>query len=59
MIRTYTELIKLKTYKERFEYLKLDGILGSETFGKNRYFNQQFYRSERWRRIRHVLQKLR
>lgn len=52
MIRTYTELIKLKTYKERFEYLKLDGVLGSATFGENRYVNQQFYRSERWRRIR-------
>lgn len=52
MIRTYTELIKLKTYKERFEYLKLDGVLGSATFGENRYANQQFYRSERWRRIR-------
>lgn len=52
MIRTYTELSRLKTYKERFEYLKLDGVLGSATFGDNRYVNQQFYRSERWRRIR-------
>ena len=52
MIRTYTELSRLKTYKERFEYLKLDGVLGSSTFGDNRYVNQQFYRSERWRRIR-------
>ena len=51
-IRTYTELIKLRTFRERFEYLKLDGLVGEETFGFERYLNQQFYHSLEWRRIR-------
>lgn len=52
MIRTYTELSKLKTFEERFEYLRLDGQVGKETFGFDRIFNQKFYRSVEWRRIR-------
>ena len=48
MIRTYSELIKLKTFKDRFEYLKLDGIVGEETFGFDRYMNQIFYKSREW-----------
>lgn len=51
-IRTYTELMKLRTFRERFEYLKLDGLVGEETFGFERYLNQQFYHSWEWRRIR-------
>ena len=51
-IRTYSELIKLPTYKQRFEYLKLDGVVGMETFGSKRYLNQAFYKSEEWLRIR-------
>lgn len=51
-MRTYSELIKLPTLSERFEYLKLDGSIGAETFGFDRYLNQNFYRSEIWRRIR-------
>ena len=43
MMRTYSELSKLKTFKERFEYLKLDGLIGEETFGWDRYLNQVFY----------------
>ena len=43
MIRTYTELCGLPTFKERFEYLKLNGNVGVETFGYDRYFNQKFY----------------
>ena len=42
-IRTYEELSKLKTFEERYEYLKLDGSVGEETFGYDRYLNQQFY----------------
>ena len=38
-IRTYTELMKLKTFKERFEYLKLSGVVGQDTFGYDRYLN--------------------
>lgn len=52
MFRTYTELSKLKTFEERFEYLRLDGQVGKETFGFDRIFNQKFYRSVEWRRTR-------
>lgn len=52
MIRTYTELSKLKTFEERFEYLQLNGEVGKETFGFDRIFNQKFYRSAEWKRIR-------
>ena len=51
-LRTYTELNKLKTFEERFEYLKLDNVVGEETFGFDRWLNQQFYKSKEWRRIR-------
>lgn len=50
--RTYTELSKLKTFEERFEYLRLDGQVGKETFGFDRIFNQNFYRSVEWKRVR-------
>lgn len=52
MIRTYSELILLPTFEERFKYLKLNGSVGADTFGFDRYLNQQFYRSEEWKRIR-------
>lgn len=56
MIRTYAELSKLKTFKERFEYLKLsDGCVGGDTFGYDRYLNQQFYKTAEWRRLRDQL----
>ena len=51
-IRTYSELITLPTFKERYEYLKLDGRVGEETFGFDRYLNQAFYKSEEWRAVR-------
>ena len=51
-IRTYSELILLPTFKERFEYLRLDGKVGEDTFGFDRYLNQLFYRSQEWRKIR-------
>lgn len=51
-LRNYTELSKLKTFKERYEYLKLDGIVGKETFGADRYLNQLFYNSPEWRSVR-------
>lgn len=50
--KTYTELSKLQTFKERFRYLQLDGIVGDETFGFERYLNQMLYRSPRWRKVR-------
>lgn len=52
MIRTYNELISLDTFEERFSYLKLNGFIGTETFGFDRYVNQRFYRSAEWRSIR-------
>ena len=51
-IRTYSELITLPTFKERYEYLKLNGRVGEETFGFDRYLNQAFYKSEEWRAVR-------
>lgn len=55
MIKTYSELSKLKTFRERFDYLKLDGTVGDETFGFDRYLNQRFYKSLEWRRIRDLV----
>ena len=52
MIRTYSELILLPTFEERFEYLRLDGKVGEDTFGFDRYLNQLFYRSQEWKKIR-------
>lgn len=54
-IRTYSELSKLKTFRERYKYLKLDGTVGEETFGFDRYINQMFYKSEEWKRIRNYV----
>lgn len=51
-IRTYSELITISTFEERFRYLKLGGKVGEETFGFERYLNQTFYTSNEWRRIR-------
>ena len=50
--RTYNELIQIPTFKERYEYLRLQGKIGEDTFGFDRWLNQQFYRSTEWKRIR-------
>jgi len=50
--RTYRELITFPTFNERYEYLRLDGIVGEETFGFARCLNQYFYQSKEWRAIR-------
>lgn len=52
MIRTYSELRTYKTFIDRYNYLKLRGSVGIETFGYDRYLNQVLYRSRRWRRTR-------
>lgn len=53
IIRTYSELILFPTFEERFQYLKLDGKVGEETFGFDRYLNQMFYqRDPAWKSIR-------
>lgn len=52
-IKTYSEMVKLKTFEERFNYLKLDGRVGKETFGFDRYLNQQFYHKDlKWKAAR-------
>lgn len=55
MIRTYSELCKLPTFKERFNYLSLDGLVGQDTFGFERYLNQRFYRSKEWKQLRNKI----
>lgn len=56
MIRTYSELIRLPTFKERFDYLSIKGAVGKETFGYDRYLNQRFYTSKEWQQLRnHVI----
>ena len=51
-IRTYSELITFPTFEERFKYLQLNGQVGESTFGFDRYMNQVFYRSQKWKSIR-------
>jgi len=55
-IKTYSELQNLSTFEERYDYLKLDGSVGSTTFGYDRYLNQTFYTSTQWKQVRtHVI----
>lgn len=51
-IKTYSELITLPTFEERFNYLKLGGKVGESTFGFDRYLNQNLYRSQEWKSVR-------
>lgn len=51
-IRTISDLNQFETFEDRFEYLRLKGAVGEATFGFDRYINQQFYRSNEWRRVR-------
>ena len=53
IIRTYSDLVKLGTFVERYQYLKLHGVVGGDTFGFDRYLNQVLYRSKEWRDLRH------
>jgi hypothetical protein len=52
MIRTYRQLKKLRSFLERYDYLKLTGAVGESTFGYDRYLNQKLYLSKRWKRTR-------
>ena len=54
-IRTYSELITIPTFEERFEYLQLKGSVGKDTFGYDRYLNQVLYRSPEWKRLRNKI----
>lgn len=51
-IKSYSELITLSTFEKRFQYLKLEGTIGKETFGSRRWLNQNFYHSDKWLRFR-------
>lgn len=51
-IRSYSELITLPTFMDRYKYLKMNGKVGEETFGFDRYLNQMFYRMPEWKSIR-------
>ena len=55
IIRRYTELKRLKTFEERYEYLRLAGIVGEATFGFERRLNQLLYTSSKWRRLRNEI----
>lgn len=50
--KTYSELIKIESFKDRFEYLKLTGSIGKTTFGGHRYLNQMLYQSDKWKTTR-------
>lgn len=54
-MKTYSELKELKTFKERFDYLKIGGLVGESTFGSHRWVNQRFYHSPEWKRIRDIV----
>lgn len=54
-IRTYSEMIQLETFEERFDYLSIRSSVGIATFGFERYLNQQFYRSTQWRHVRDLV----
>jgi len=54
-IKTYSELSELETYEERFEYLSLTGKVGEDTFGFDRYLNQQLYKSKEWKMVRDIV----
>lgn len=54
-IKNYSELSLLPTFEERFEYLKLGGVVGADTFGFDRIFNQKFYQSYEWKTVRNEI----
>ena len=53
--RSYKELLQLETFEERYEYLKLNGVVAEDTFGSKRYLNQMLYASPEWRSIRDTI----
>lgn len=54
-IKSYNELATLKTFEERFEYLKLNGIVSEQTFASHRWLNQMLYNSTEWRKLRRYI----
>jgi hypothetical protein len=55
-VRTYSDLAQLERFEDRYEYLKMPGVVGRATFGFDRWLNQEFYRSREWKDVRaHVI----
>lgn len=54
-MKTYSELIQLSGYSDRVKYLQLNGTVGEDTFGFDRYLNQRFYKSKEWKSIRNAV----
>ena len=55
-LKSYRNLILLPTFEERYEYLKIQGVVGESLFGFDRYMNQEFYTSKEWRQFRnHII----
>lgn len=52
MLKTYNDMLKFTSFEDRFKYLRLNGQVGSDTFGYDRYLNQAFYHSPKWRSVR-------
>lgn len=52
MLRSYSELRRLKTFEERYQYLRIGGLVGESTFGFERFLNQQMYTSQKWKLAR-------
>lgn len=51
-MRTYTELMGLSSFEERFRYLKLSKSSGMALEGHPRFVSQGFYHSAEWRNVR-------
>lgn len=54
-MKTYKELIRIPSFEERLKYLQLTGVVGYDTFGPDRYLNQQFYASSEWKHARQIV----
>ena len=54
-IRCYSDIVQLQTFRDRYEYLRLNGSVGKDTFGFDRYLNQAFYKSPEWKRVRDIV----
>lgn len=52
MIKSYSELLRLKTFEERLRYLMKNGIVGDITFGGHRYLNQMLYKTDQWKKVK-------
>lgn len=55
IVKCYSELIQLQTFEDRYNYLKLDGVVGRETFGSDRYLNQMLYKTGQWKTCRNEI----